>query len=364
MIIDWFSKAWTSNQFLVGTMTPVILAGTLYALKSTFYKMINWVKMGFSSKITIMNTTPGDDFTRMTTFLREKIVIERFQRNMTIDADWKYDELRQKFVHEPVNSIGYGNSWGFFRNSLILAQRSLIKDGASAINANKPPETINIIIFSFFPKKTMIDFMTEFNKHKVEAQKKSSIRIRKVEEGTPEVVNWKPYRSFDTMRMKESVKEQIKNHLTQFRESRESCEKDGLPWHTGILFHGKPGTGKTSMTHVIASYLEMDIAFFTGSCSITDTRIQPHEMILALEDIDALGINVSAEDRDEKKHIGKDSPSSLSEILNYLDGFITPHGLIVIATTNHIEKLDPAIIRKGRFDLIIDMDEAVKEEDA
>ena len=45
----------------------------------------------------------------------------------------------------------------------------------------------------------------------------------------------------------------------------------------------------------------------------------------------------------------------LQTLFDILDGFLTPHGLITLATTNHPEKLDPALIRSGRFDISMEL---------
>ena len=56
----------------------------------------------------------------------------------------------------------------------------------------------------------------------------------------------------------------------------------------------------------------------------------------------------------QNKELGEKEKVILSELLNFLDGPSSPDSCIIIATTNHIEKLDPAIIRSGRFDIKID----------
>ena len=72
--------------------------------------------------------------------------------------------------------------------------------------------------------------------------------------------------------------------------------------------------------------------------------------IIVIEEIDTI---VSS--RQQDKELSENQKSILSELLNFLDGPSSPDSCIIIATTNHIEKLDPAIIRSGRFDIKIHM---------
>ena len=55
------------------------------------------------------------------------------------------------------------------------------------------------------------------------------------------------------------------------------------------------------------------------------------------------------------------SPELLGKLLNYMDGYGSPDGTIWILTTNHINKLDPALVRPGRIDLNIEIGYATDE---
>ena len=118
-----------------------------------------------------------------------------------------------------------------------------------------------------------------------------------------------------------------------------------------IVFSGLTGTGKSSLMFAIASKLNKDIATIDfNNRDLNDhgficaTNKIPKNSIFVLEDIDALYIsrNKSVENR-----------VSFSCILNFLDGVYSKENLISIITTNHIEKLDKAIIRPMRIDSII-----------
>jgi hypothetical protein len=123
----------------------------------------------------------------------------------------------------------------------------------------------------------------------------------------------------------------------------------GVPHRRGILMYGPPGNGKTSLIRQIGAMLpEIPALVLRGSANFdTDdleavikrwTDLAP--AILVIEDLDWLLQEVN-----------------VSTFLNSLDGIsTTAQGLLLIATTNHPETLDPAINnRPGRFDLMVEL---------
>lgn len=119
----------------------------------------------------------------------------------------------------------------------------------------------------------------------------------------------------------------------------------------GYLLHGPPGTGKTSLVHVIASESLMDIYLLNlASPFMNDDQLKfllqsiPSKSVILLEDIDA------AWQQNTRNQLTK------SGILNALDGFGSYNGSILIMTSNHPELLEERLKRPGRIDLQIDID--------
>jgi chaperone BCS1 len=144
----------------------------------------------------------------------------------------------------------------------------------------------------------------------------------------------------------------------QFKKSREWYQERGVPYRRGYLLHGAPGSGKTSCVHVLASELGWDVYSLDLSSvredvfsSATSGMMSPS--ILLIEDIDTAF---------KGRQSSKDGMISFASVLNAIDGMAALSGRVVCMTTNHIESLDPALIRAGRIDVRIEFKHANKEQ--
>jgi hypothetical protein len=152
--------------------------------------------------------------------------------------------------------------------------------------------------------------------------------------------------TFDNLILKGALKQDIQNDFSQFFTSRDEYDRYGIPWKRGVLFHGPPGNGKTHALKALVNWLNQPCLYIK---SFEPDRFQsPHDTIrsvfhrarqttpclLVLEDLDSLI-----------------DDGNRSYFLNELDGFASNTGIVVLATTNHPERLDPAILnRPSRFD--------------
>lgn len=151
-------------------------------------------------------------------------------------------------------------------------------------------------------------------------------------------------------------KEELLEAIDIWKKTEDFYRERGIPYKLGILLYGEPGTGKSSLIHAVASELNKDVIVLTagsilnGKLSRYNTVYCDTAPVIVIEEIDTI---VSS--RQQDKELSENQKSILSELLNFLDGPSSPDSCVIIATTNHIEKLDPAIIRSGRFDIKIQM---------
>ena len=164
-----------------------------------------------------------------------------------------------------------------------------------------------------------------------------------------------PHREFSTIHLNLGVKERILGHLDRFLESEDWYVDRGIPYQTGVLLHGPPGTGKTSVIRAMAHYLDYRVCHInSGSLADLEKAIRrlPKKSIIVIEDVDAEVATSKRVDGDEdgvcKNPI---TFTSLSDLLNAIDGVNVTHGRVLVMTTNFRERLDGALLRPGRIDL-------------
>lgn len=172
----------------------------------------------------------------------------------------------------------------------------------------------------------------------------------------------KAKRPLSTVIVDEQLKKQFVDDVKEFLdlETRTWYNRLGIPYRRGYLLSGPPGTGKSSLSAAVAGEFGLDI-YVVDIPSTNDHDLAelfgrlPENCLVLLEDIDAVETNRS-QDNSTPHEIRR--PISLSGLLNTLDGVASPEGQIVIMTTNHIERLDPALIRPGRIDLKMELSHA------
>ncbi|KAI3502868.1 hypothetical protein L1887_31238 [Cichorium endivia] len=183
-----------------------------------------------------------------------------------------------------------------------------------------------------------------------------------------ESVNLHHPSTFDTLAMDPKMKKAIIDDLDLFLKRKDFYRKVGKAWKRGYLLYGPPGTGKSSLIAAMANYLKFDIYDIQLNSIGSDSNLKKlmlstsNRSMIVIEDIDC-----SKQSHDRKKITpSEDSIAkykrasdqlSLSGLLNFIDGLWSCCGdeRIIIFTTNHKEKLDPALLRPGRMDVHIHM---------
>jgi chaperone BCS1 len=155
--------------------------------------------------------------------------------------------------------------------------------------------------------------------------------------------------------------------VESFKNDKERLKDLGIPNKLGIMLYGEPGTGKTTTIITIATYLGRDIFYVNLNGIKTNQELKmlfdyvnlKHTGggIIVLEDIDAMTNVVYKRKYLDESAVFQDGNDNLSleYLLNLLDGTLTYDDSIVIITTNHFEKLDPALYRSGRMDKCVEM---------
>lgn len=194
----------------------------------------------------------------------------------------------------------------------------------------------------------------------------------------------------------------VTERIKLFQNDKDWYENKGIPYTFGLLLHGLPGCGKTSLIKAISKDTQRHILNIKLSSSVTLTQLRNlfysdkikiftdvntplhyitipvEQRIYVMEDVDCLTslLNqrnsnqeeiLSEEDIKAIKMLGKErweqmknlntDKVTLSDILNIIDGVLETPGRILILTTNYPEKLDTALLRPGRIDLLVNFKE-------
>ncbi|CAN0924398.1 AAA-ATPase At3g28580 [Linum grandiflorum] len=212
--------------------------------------------------------------------------------------------------------------------------------------------------------------------------------------------------SFETLAIDPGRKKEIMDDLVAFTKSEEYYARIGKAWKRGYLLYGPPGTGKTTMIAAVANFLNYDIYDLELTAVKDNTELRKllieisSKAIVVIEDIDC-SLDITGQrkkskrkekkkkkkkkknknkkkkkesededsdgdddddddDEEDTEHESEDESSSkvtLSGLLNIIDGIWSASGgeRIIIFTTNHVEKLDEALIRRGRMDKHIEL---------
>lgn len=167
--------------------------------------------------------------------------------------------------------------------------------------------------------------------------------------------------TFKDLALDSELKKMIIKDLDIFRNGKEYYRRVGRVWKRGYLLFGPPGTGKSNLIASMANHLKFDIYHL----DLTDIQFSsdlqfllltmPSRSMLVIEDNDC---SVELQNRESSKILATnqgDNRVTLSGLLNFIDGLWSwcGEGRIILFSTNHKEKLDPALLRPGRMDVHI-----------
>jgi hypothetical protein len=281
-----------------------------------------------------------------------------------------------------------------WEDQLIFVSHSFIKNNDGDEKGSKFTFRVDenaVQIYEDFCK-TIIQ---EFTEH--EQKKKQGQKIYGLVDKCGGKMKWnsKTFRPSNTrignIILKGNLQFELEKDVAQFLKSRDVYNRNGVLWKRGYLFYGPPGTGKTSLVKAIAGVTNFNIynvklARFESDIDMeTNLRQIPRKSIVLFEDIDCMtniAHNREGKDLEDDSDTDSDSEGShvkvpattakskkpklkkptLSTLLNFLDGVDSPDGIIVIMTTNHVEKLDSALLRDGRIDVRYKLDYCDKEQ--
>ncbi|GJX76231.1 AAA-ATPase ASD, mitochondrial-like protein [Tanacetum coccineum] len=166
--------------------------------------------------------------------------------------------------------------------------------------------------------------------------------------------------TFQTLAMNPHKKQEIIEDLTTFSKAEDFYTRIGRAWKRGYLLYGPPGTGKSTMIAAMANFLGYDIYDLELTAVSDNTELRKllietsSKSIIVIEDIDCSvdltsqrKLNEKEEEEEESDQTKRKESGSTKKPTRSTDRNPT--------TTNHVDKLDPALIRRGRMDKHIEL---------
>ena len=295
--------------------------------------------------------------------------VQIYTRGLALETrfDGSSDELSPAAEREQAKSLfnmvpGNGVHWLCYRNAWIRLHRQRDEGKIQMDDTMKPFETIKLTSLSFNEKliQEMLVDARVLNLSKRNG--KTNIYVWQTSYWTS-FGNARKMRDLNSVVLPSEIKDTVVKDVQSFLSRKTWYTQRGIPYRRGYLLHGAPGSGKTSFIKALAGHLRHSICLMNlAERHITDASLLrainnlPSQSIVVFEDVDAAFCG-----RDGSDDLLKPSVT-FSGLLNALDGVASAEPCIIFMTTNHLERLDPALVRPGRIDRIFELGDAKAEQ--
>ncbi len=267
-----------------------------------------------------------------------------------IDSDADYNRpsgpaSEAKFLLSPAPGM---HLMTYRRRPLILhrTRRELQNGGSAAYQENLTLQLVG-------GNRAMVEAILA-EAHTASFPRTPGVGILTVQNACWSSVSWQHKRPLDSLVLADGILEDLLADLREFYASAAWYAERGIPYRRGYLLHGPPGTGKTTTVLALAGELKLSVGVLSLSSKLmSDDALRtlvdalPAATLLLIEDVDCIF--------KERRATDVQTGVTLSGILNAIDGVSSRDGRVLFMTTNHPERLDPALIRPGRVDRKIEL---------
>jgi len=346
-IYQWLSTQIQTNQFFGAATFGAVIASLFAVLKGVPFMIWERIRSIITYRVTINQNSGVYNF--ITSWLMENHPDKA--RNIEINGYYR-DDKSTSLSKLPISDYFFKFIYGrlirisFHREELKGAQFTYAMYNRS------------YVFSGIFAKKVIERLLSEIvDKYK---KNKTDSIFHKTERENFKYVQTIRGKKVSEIIINKDLKREIINDIKSWLDSKEDYERRGITHKRGHVYYGPPGTGKTSIVKAISMEFLLDIyninlSSIKGDEELSDILSKiPDNSILLIEDIDSFFDG--REIKNEKSDI------TFSGFINSLDGAIGLNSALIIFTTNHIEKLDPALIRPGRIDFIREIGYASNDE--
>ena len=364
-----FTEYTKSNPVVGGMIGVWLLTCITYVFKQIPSKFYNFLQRQFTVTVTVHNR--DETFYHLLKWYDKKGFGKKARTLRVNNGRWGNDKM--------ILSAGFGYHyfwWGFRVFKLVRSEEK-------ASIGNDVKELISISTYgrSQAPIRALLDDI-------VPDHEQSETRIYLWGSDGWLFQRSQPGRSLESVVLPQKQKDLVLRHLSRFKADKEWYLDNGIPYRTGICTSGPPGTGKTSFARALCTHLNKDL-YRLSLNFVSDRGLEKAlnsvggNAIVLIEDIDSFAVTKSRR-LDRRKIVNpNDAPKgppvvdkafkeqdsnpstdeiearnsflTLSGVLNAIDGVAASDGRILLVTTNAPEKLDPALLREGRIDIVTEL---------
>jgi len=357
-MFEFFKNILTGrNEFASGGLLLMIIGGITVWLKAIPERIWHWIV----DQTTMIITVKDDD--AAFTWVKEWFLEQKFMRRIRhVDLDTTLRNERIAMVPAP------GKHWFWYHGRPFEAWFSRTDNTRERVGRRTESFTFRTIGRKKAVLQHFVDDVVSchFRRQGVHSY------LYIYDDGWDYLEGYAP-RLLESVVLEPGEKEFLIQDVEQFRKSKQRYRRLGIPYHRGYLLYGPPGTGKTSLVSALGAHFGLSIYVvnlgeFNDRSLMKAVNNVPAHSVLLFEDIDCMKGSQSrgpadpnsAKDKPATANTKESSPSgvTLSGLLNVLDGFYAPTGVLFVMTTNHVEKLDEALLRPGRIDYKLYMGKA------
>lgn len=290
----------------------------------------------------------------------------KWSRYLSLDGkynQWDDEDSESSDKKTYIIGAGYGTHFFFYKKRLFWFTKGSLQSTGS------DKEKQNIVIKTLGRnQQPLLSLVADF----AVKPKETDLNIYAYKDGW-DVISRVNKRPLSSVILRKDIKDDLVSNLQYFYANREWYVKRGLSYKQTYILHGLPGTGKSSTIKALSSHFDKNICIIdiTAMSNLSFEKAMasvPRNSIVLIEDFDSCkALHSRTDDNGDAttRFAELTDVLSLSKVLNVLDGVVSLDDTVVFLTTNHLEKIDPAMVRKGRVDYIYEIphleDAEVKE---
>lgn len=354
-------SATKDNPLLAPLITLSVLGGLGLILRRAPTALLRFCKIQLTTSVTMHNAGHWGNRMVFVSFLSwyTRLPSSKWSRKLSVEIG---DNDSGQLVIGP----GYGLHFLWFNHRIFWFYKSALESSGSESQKE------SVEIFTYGRSRAPIEALIASFKPTPKAPGTTEIHSLNVHGwNRSAIINDRP---LESVVIAPTTLKKLLKAVDDFYSMRDWYVQRGVPHKICILLHGVPGTGKTSLIKALAGHYGVNI-YKMNINQLSDDSLEyalsqvPKGNLILLEDVDSSVAVQKRVDQYANEPVAPDvevrprdkpsgfEPLSLTGVLNAFDGVIPLDNTLLVFTTNHLERLDPAVIRPGRVDVMLELGE-------